>query len=116
MVLNLYRQVSAGACLLPCGDDVNVGTNRAGHRSAKKIQDHLPEHEVARANRTWRRLVHLHIKRDVTLFEIVFGYTLDLLKDVSNFEIRSGLRKGALTNVVNLLEVKNAVKDAFRLI
>lgn len=71
---------------------------------------------MAGTDRSWCRLVHIHCQRDVSLFEIVFSYTLDLFKDVSDFEIRGGLRKGTFTDVIDLFKVKNAVKDAFSLV
>ena len=52
----------------------------------------------------------------MSLFEIVFCNSLHLLKDVSNFEVGCSLCKGSLRNVVHLLEVQNAVQDAFGLI
>jgi len=52
----------------------------------------------------------------VTLFEIVFCNSLHLLKDVSNFEVRGRLCKRAFGDVVNLLEVKDAVQNALCLV
>ena len=58
----------------------------------------------------------MHGQIDVTLFEIVFGYALYLFENVSDLEIRSSLSKGSLANVIDLLEVQDAVKNAFSLV
>ena len=58
----------------------------------------------------------MHGQIDVTLFKIVFGYALYLFENVSDLEIRSSLSKGSLANVIDLLEVQDAVKNAFSLV
>lgn len=62
------------------------------------------------------RLIHIHGKRNVSLSKIIFSYTLDLFKNVCNLEVRGGLRERAFTDVIDLLKVKNTVKNAFSLV
>ena len=58
----------------------------------------------------------MHCQIDVSLFEIVFCNALHLFENVSDLEIRSSLSKSSLTNVIDLLEVQDAVKNAFSLV
>ena len=67
---------------------------------------------MAGANGCRSALIDLRDQRDVALFEIVFGNSLHLFQDVADFEVGSGLREGALRDVINLLEVEDAVEDA----
>ena len=76
----------------------------------------MSEHKMACADGRWRSLVHVHCESDISLFEIVFSYTLHLLKNVTNFEISGSLGEGALTDVVDLLEIEDAVQDSFGLV
>ena len=62
------------------------------------------------------RLIHIHGKRNVSLSEIIFSYTLHLFKNFRDREVRGGLREGTFTDVIDLLKVKNTVKNALSLI
>lgn len=53
---------------------------------------------------------------DVSLFEIIFCNSLDLFKNVLHFEISGCLRKGSLTDIVNLLKIKNSVENSLCLV
>lgn len=116
MVLNLQGQIRAIAGLLPCRHDLNVGTNGPCYGGAKQIQDHLSEHEVTCADLLGCRLIHIHGKRNVSLSEIIFSYTLHLFKNVRDREVRGSLREGTFTDVIDLLKVKNTVKNALSLV
>ena len=116
MILDLQSQISSIACLLPSGHNLNVGANRPSNCSAKEIQDHLSKHEVTCTDLLRCRFIHIHGKRNVSLFEIIFSYTLYLFKNVCDLEVCGSLRKCAFTDVINLLEVENTVKNALGLI
>ena len=53
---------------------------------------------------------------EVSLFKVIFSNALNLLKNVTDFEACCSLKESALTDIVNLLEIKNAMEDAFRLV
>ena len=116
MILNLHRQVRSVASFLSGGNDLNVGSNGAGNCGAKQIQDHLPEHKVTGADLARCRFVHMHCQIDITLFEIVFSNALHLFKNVTDLEIRGSLSEGSLADVIDLLEVQNAMEDTFCLV
>lgn len=63
-----------------------------------------------------RRLVYSSLQSDISLFEIVFRNSLHLLQNVTNLKVGSGLCECALADVVNLFEVEDAMKDAFRFV
>lgn len=56
------------------------------------------------------------MQSDVSLFEIVFCNSLNLFKNITNFEISGGLRESALTDIVNLFEIEDTVKNALGLV
>ena len=43
-------------------------------------------------------------------------YTLNLFENVANFEVCGGLRESTLTDIVDLLEVKDPMEDALRFV
>ena len=53
---------------------------------------------------------------EVSLFKVIFSNALNLLKDVTDSEACRSLQECTLTDIVNLLEIKNAVEDAFGLV
>lgn len=56
------------------------------------------------------------MQSDVSLFEIVFCNSLNLFKNITNFEISGGLRECTLTDIVNLFEIEDTVKNALGLV
>ena len=78
MVLDLQGQICTVARLLASSHDLDVGANRACNSSAKQIQDHLSEHQVTCADCRRCSLVNIHGQCNVSLFEVIFSYTLNL--------------------------------------
>ena len=60
--------------------------------------------------------IYADLTAEVSLFKVIFSNALNLLKDVTDFEAGRSLQESTLTDIVNLLEIKNAMEDAFRLV
>ena len=115
-ILHRDREVRALSLGLSRGYNFDGGTHRACHSRSKQIQDHLPEHEVARTNHLRCCGVDPRRQRNIPLFEIVLRYTLDLFENVAHFEVGGSLRESTLADIVDLLEVQDPMEDALRLV
>ena len=71
---------------------------------------------MARADMLGCCLIYADLTAEVSLFKVIFSYALNLFKDVTDFEASCSLQESTLTDIVNLLEIKNAMEDAFRLV
>ena len=60
--------------------------------------------------------IYADLTAEVSLFKVIFSNALNLLKDVTDSEACRSLQECTLTDIVNLLEIKNAVEDAFGLV
>ena len=60
--------------------------------------------------------IYADLTAEVSLFKVIFSYALNLFKDVTDFKASCSLQESTLTDIVNLLEIKNAMEDAFRLV
>ena len=71
---------------------------------------------MAGSDMLWRCRVNADLTGEVSLFKVTFSNALHLLEDIADFEVRSCLEEGTLADIVNLLEIKNAMQDAFRFV